>query len=40
MWVIAVPDPALDRERVADADVVLEMLADMRPEDLGVVPAP
>jgi beta-phosphoglucomutase-like phosphatase (HAD superfamily) len=39
MRVIAVPDRALDRERVADADVVLETLAGVRPEDLGVVPA-
>jgi beta-phosphoglucomutase-like phosphatase (HAD superfamily) len=39
MRVIAVPDPALDRERVADADVVLETLAGVRLEDLRVVPA-
>jgi pseudouridine-5'-monophosphatase len=39
MRVIAVPDPAVDRERVADADVVLETLAGVRPEDLRVVPA-
>jgi hypothetical protein len=38
MRVIAVPDPAVDRERVADADVVLETLAGVRPEDLRIVP--
>jgi pseudouridine-5'-monophosphatase len=36
MRVIAVPDPALGRERVAHADVVLETLAGVRPEDLGL----
>ena len=37
MRVVAVPDPALGRERVAHADVVLETLVGVRPEDLGVV---
>jgi pseudouridine-5'-monophosphatase len=36
MRVVAVPDPALGRERVAHADLVLETLAGVRPEDLGV----
>jgi hypothetical protein len=36
--VIAVPDPALGRVRVAHADVVLETLAGVRPEDLGLAP--
>jgi pseudouridine-5'-monophosphatase len=36
MRVIAVPDPALGRARVAHADVVLETLAGVRPEDLGL----
>jgi pseudouridine-5'-monophosphatase len=36
MRVIAVPAPALGRERVAHADVVLETLAGVRPEDLGL----
>lgn len=36
MRVIAVPDPALGRERVAHADLVLETLAGVRPEDLGL----
>jgi pseudouridine-5'-monophosphatase len=35
MLVIAVPDPALGRERVAGADVVLDSLVGLRPEDLG-----
>jgi pseudouridine-5'-monophosphatase len=35
MQVIAVPDPALGRERVADADLVLESLEGLRPADLG-----
>jgi len=38
MRVIAVPDPALVRVRVAHADVVLETLAGVRPEDLGLAP--
>jgi len=38
MRVIAVPDPALGRVRVAHADVVLETLAGVRPEDLGLAP--
>jgi hypothetical protein len=37
MRVVAVPDPALGRERVAHADVVLETLVGVKPEDLGVV---
>lgn len=37
MWVIAVPDPALGRARVAAADVVLDSLVGLRPEDLGLV---
>jgi pseudouridine-5'-monophosphatase len=36
MQVIAMPDPALDRERVADADAVLDSLLGLRPEDLGL----
>jgi pseudouridine-5'-monophosphatase len=36
MRVIAVPDPALGRERVAHAELVLETLAGVRPEDLGL----
>ena len=39
MRVIAVPDPALGHERVAHADVVLETLAGVRPEDLGLARA-
>ena len=35
MQVIAVPDPALGRERVADADLVLDSLLGLRPADLG-----
>lgn len=35
MQVIAVPDPALARERVAAADVVLDSLVGLRPADLG-----
>ena len=35
MQVIAVPDPALGRERVAAADVVLDSLVGLRPADLG-----
>jgi pseudouridine-5'-monophosphatase len=35
MQVVAVPDPALARARVAAADVVLSSLVDVRPEDLG-----
>jgi hypothetical protein len=34
--VVAVPDPALGRDRVATADVVLDSLVGVRPEDLGV----
>jgi len=36
MGVVAVPDPALGRERVAHADLVLETLVGVRPEDLGL----
>jgi pseudouridine-5'-monophosphatase len=36
MQVVAVPDPALGRDRVATADVVLDSLVGVRPEDLGV----
>ena len=36
MQVIAVPDPALGRERVAAADVVLDSLVGLRPADLGL----
>jgi len=36
MRVIAVPDPALGRERVAHADLVLETLIGVRPEDLSL----
>jgi pseudouridine-5'-monophosphatase len=35
MLVIAVPDPALGRERVAGADVVLDSLVGLQPADLG-----
>ena len=35
MQVIAVPDPALGRERVADAHLVLDSLLELRPADLG-----
>jgi pseudouridine-5'-monophosphatase len=35
MQVIAVPDPALGRERVAEADLVLDSLVELRPADLG-----
>jgi pseudouridine-5'-monophosphatase len=38
MFVVAVPDPALGRDRVAHADAVLETLAGVRPEDLGFGP--
>ena len=40
MRVVAVPDPALGRERVAHADVVLETLAGVRPEAPGFPAAP
>jgi pseudouridine-5'-monophosphatase len=40
MRVVAVPDPVLGRERVPHADVVLETLAGVRPEDLGFPAAP
>lgn len=36
MQVVAVPDPALGRHRVAAADVVLDSLVGLRPDDLGV----
>ena len=36
MQVIAVPDPALGRDRVAAADMVLDSLVGLRPADLGV----
>ena len=36
MQVIAVPDPALGRDRVAAADVVLDSLVGLRPADLGL----
>src|SRR4029450_9846678 len=36
MQVVAIPDPALGRDRVATADVVLDSLVGVRPEDLGV----
>ena len=35
MQVIAVPDPALGRDRVADAHLVLDSLLELRPTDLG-----
>ena len=35
MQVIAVPDPALGRDRVAAADMVLDSLVGLRPADLG-----
>ncbi|MCW5892963.1 MAG: HAD-IA family hydrolase [bacterium] len=35
MQVIAVPDPAMDRARYADADLVLDSLHDLTPADLG-----
>jgi pseudouridine-5'-monophosphatase len=34
MQVIAIPDPALGRERVSAADVTLDSLVGLRPEDL------
>jgi pseudouridine 5'-phosphatase len=34
MQVIAIPDPALGRDRVAAADVTLDSLVGLRPEDL------
>jgi pseudouridine 5'-phosphatase len=36
MQVVAVPDPALGRGRIATADVVLASLVGLRPEDLGL----
>ncbi len=36
MQVVAMPDPALGRDRVATADLVLESLVDVRPEHLGL----
>jgi pseudouridine-5'-monophosphatase len=36
MQVVAVPDPALGRDRVAAADLVLPSLLGLRPEDLGL----
>ncbi len=35
MQVVAIPDPALGRARVAAADVVLDSMVGLRPEDLG-----
>jgi pseudouridine 5'-phosphatase len=35
MQVIAVPDPAMDRARYADADLVIASLRDLAPADLG-----
>lgn len=36
MQVIAVPDPALERRQVADADLVVASLAEVGPADLGL----
>jgi pseudouridine-5'-monophosphatase len=36
MQVIAVPDPALGRDRVAAADLVVDSLAELRPDRLGL----
>jgi pseudouridine-5'-monophosphatase len=36
MLSIAVPDPAMDRARFSDADLVVASLLDLSPEDLGV----
>lgn len=36
MQVLAVPDPGMDRSRFADADVVVESLAEVGPELLGL----
>jgi pseudouridine-5'-monophosphatase len=36
MRVVAVPDPAMDRKRYAEADVVVESLAVVTPEVLGL----
>ena len=38
MQVIAVPDPAMDRARYADADVVVASLAEIDPARLGAAP--
>jgi pseudouridine-5'-monophosphatase len=35
MQVVALPDPAMDRERYAEADLVVGAWSDLRPEDLG-----
>ncbi len=35
MQVVAVPDPAMDRARFADADLLIGSLCELTPEDLG-----
>lgn len=36
MQAIAMPDPAIDRAELADAELQVESLAELRPEDLGL----
>jgi hypothetical protein len=36
MQVLAVPDPGMDREPYADADLVVDSLADVDPELLNL----
>ena len=38
MQVLAVPDPGWTARPYADADLVVESLAGVRPEDLGLAP--
>ena len=35
MQAVAVPDPAMDRTRFADADLIVDSLAELSPSDLG-----
>jgi pseudouridine-5'-monophosphatase len=37
MAVVAVPDPAMDRARFADADLIVDTLADLDPDRLLAV---
>lgn len=36
MGIVAVPDPAMDRSRFAEADLILDSLEAFRPEDFGL----
>lgn len=40
MQAVAVPDPAMDREGFADAELTVGSLAELRPEDLGIHESP